>query len=162
MVLAIAVLLAGCATSALGPLVMDGQELHASLEIRRLNDASRLHVPRAVLRDIPYLSTDAHVVDVITGGASQGRLGGEGIRAALYAHYLGESELGFYGLEAASTADAERLEGSLRPIWAYSESLGRVRVHREGKVLVIVWHGGVSPSIWEAVNARILERLTAP
>lgn len=155
-------LLAGCAPSALGPLVVDGQELHASLATRKLNDASRLHVPRAVLRDIPYLSTDAEFVDVIASSASQGRLGGEGIRAALYAQYLGESEVGFYGLEAASTADADRLEGALRGIWAYGESLGRARVHREGKVLVVVWHGGVSPSCWEAVNTKVAERLTAP
>ena len=155
-------LLAGRAPSALGPLVLDGQELHASLVTRKLKDASRLHVPRAELRDIPYLSTDAEFVDVIAGGASQGRLGGEGIRAALYALYLGESEVGFYGLEAASTADADRLEGALREIWAYGESLGRARVHREDKVLVVAWHGGVSPSCWEAVNTRLVERLTAP
>jgi hypothetical protein len=155
-------LLAGCdAPSALDPLVVDGQELHASLVTRKLNDASRLQVPRVVLPVNPYLSTDAEFVDAIAHRASQGRLGGEGIRAALYALYLGESELGLYGLEAASTADADRLEGALRGIWAYSESLGRARVHREGKVLVVVWHGGVSPSCWEAVNAGVMERLRA-
>jgi hypothetical protein len=155
-------LLAGCAPSALGPLVVDGQELHASLVTRKLEDTSRLHVARAVLRDNPYLSTDAEFVDAIAHGASQGRLGGEGIRAALYALYFGESELGLYGLEVASTADADRLEGALRGIWAYNESLGRARVHREGKVLVVLWNDGVSPSCWEAVNAGVVERLTAP
>ena len=147
-------LLAGCAPSALRPLAVDGQHLHASLVTEKLEDD--------VLRDNPYLSTDAEFVTVIASGASQGRLGGEGIRAALYAHYLGESEIGFYGLEAASTADADRLEGAVRGIWAHNERLGRARVHRDGKVLVVVWHNGVSPSCWEAVNAGIVERLTAP
>jgi hypothetical protein len=155
-------LLAGCAPSALRPLVLEGQELHASLVTRNLDDVSRLHVPRAVLPDNPYLSTDAAFVDAIAHGASQGRLGGAGIRAALYALYLGESDLGLYGLEAASAADADRLEVALRGIWAYNDSVGRARVHREGKVLVVVWNGGVSPSCWEAVNAKVVERLTAP
>ena len=58
--------------------------------------------------------------------------------------------------------DADRLEGTLRGIWAYNDSLGRARVHREGKVLVVAWHNGVSPSCWEAVNAEVVERLAAP
>jgi pimeloyl-ACP methyl ester carboxylesterase len=153
--------LAGCPPSALSPLVVDGQELHASLATRPLEDTSRLHVAREVLRDNPYLSTDAEFVDAIARGASQGRLGGEGVRAALYALYLGESEVGLYGLEAASTAEADQLEGAVREIWAYTESLGRARVHREGDVLVVVWNAGVSPSCWEAVNAGVVERLTA-
>ena len=155
-------ILAGCASSALDPLVADGQELHASLVTRALKDAAKLHLA-PVLRDNPYLSTDAESVDVIARMASQGRLGGgEGVRAVLYALYLGESQLGLYGLEAASPADADRLEGVLRGIWAHNESLGRARVHREGKVLVVAWHDGVSLSCWEAVNARVVERLTAP
>jgi len=154
-------LLAGCAPSALRPLVVDGQELHASLVTRKLEDAAKLHLA-PVLRDNPYLSTDAEFVETLAQIASQGRLGGEGVRAALYALYLGESEVGLYGLEAASSADADRLEGPLRGIWAHNESLGRARVHREGKVLVVVWNNGVSPSCWEAVNAGVVERLTAP
>jgi hypothetical protein len=154
------ILLAGCAPSALSPLVVDGQELHASLVTRKLEDAAKLHlVP--VLRDNPYLSTDAEFVDTIARMASQGRVGGEGIRAALYALYLGESEVGLYGLEAASPADADRFEGVLRGIWALNGSLGRARVHREGRSLVVVWNNGVSPSCWEAVNAGVVERLTA-
>jgi hypothetical protein len=117
-------LLAGCAPSALAPLLVDGQELHASLATRKLNDVSRLHVPRAVIRDNPYLSTDVEFVDAIAHSASQGRLGGDGVRAALYALYLGESELGLYGLEGASIADTDRLEGALRRIWAHNERLG--------------------------------------
>ena len=123
-------LLAGCAPNPLGPLVVDGQELHASLVTRELEDAARLHVA-PVLRDNPYPSTDSRFVDVIARIASQGRAGGEGVRAALYAIYLGESEVGLYGLEAASPADAERLEGVLRGIWALNDSLGRARVHRK-------------------------------
>jgi hypothetical protein len=74
---------------------------------------------------------------------------------------LGEGELGLYGLEAASPADVERVESVLRGIWAHNESLDRTRVHREGKVLVVVWHNGVSSSCWEAVNAAVVKRMTA-
>jgi hypothetical protein len=155
-------LFSGCTPSALGPLVVDGQELHASLVTRKVEDAARLHLA-PVLRDNPYLSTDAEFVDVIAKMSSQGRLGGgEGVRSALYALYLGESDVGLYGLEAASPADADRLEGVLRAIWAHNKSLGRARVHRAGKVLVVAWNNGVSPSCWEAVNAGVVERLTAP
>jgi hypothetical protein len=141
--------------------VVDGPELHASLATRKLEDAATLRLA-PVLRDNPYLSTDAEFVDVMAQIASQGRLGGgEGVRAALYALYRGESDVGLYGLEAASPADADRIEGVLRKIWAHNESLERARVHREGKVLVVVWNNGVSPSCWEAVNARVVERLTA-
>ncbi|HEX7833741.1 MAG TPA: hypothetical protein VF787_29070 [Thermoanaerobaculia bacterium] len=75
-------LLAGCSPSALGPLVVDGEELHASLVTRKLEDAAKLQVA-PVLRDNPYLSTDAEFVDVIARIASQGRMGGAGVRAAL-------------------------------------------------------------------------------
>src|SRR5262245_49488525 len=68
-------LLAGCAPRALGPLVVDGQELHASLVTRKLEDAAKLHLA-PVLRDNPYLSTDAEFVDILAKIASQGRLGG--------------------------------------------------------------------------------------
>jgi hypothetical protein len=95
-------LLADCAPIALGPLVVDGQELHASLVTRKLKDAPKFHLAGGVLRDNPCLSTDADFVDIIARIASQDRLGGEEIRAALYALYLGESEVGVYGLEAAS------------------------------------------------------------
>ena len=153
-------LFAGCASSALGPLVVDGQDLHASLVTRKVEDAAKLHLTRALLRDNPYLSTDAEFVDLIARMASQGRLaGGEGIRAALYGLYLGENEVGLYGLEAASTADADRLEGVLRGIWSHNEGLGRARVHREDRVLVVAWNNGVSPTCWEAVNAEVVERL---
>ncbi len=153
---------AACGTSGLNPLVLDGHELHASLVTQQIDDVTRLHVPRAVLRDNPQLSTDAEFVEAIARSGSQGQLSGEGIRAALYALYRGESEVGFYGLETASTADANRLEGLLRGIWAKNASLDRARVHRRGKVLVVVWTDGVSTSCWEAVNAVVAERLVAP
>jgi len=155
-------LLSGCERSGLGPLVLDGPELHASLVTRRLEDAAKNQLA-PVLRDNPYLSTDAEFVDVIARYASQGRLsGGEGVRAALYALYLGEGkgQVGLYGLEAASPADADRLEGVLRAMNANAR-LGLARVHREGNVLVVAWQRGVSRSCWEAVNAGVVERLTA-
>jgi len=166
-------LLAGCAPSARGvraqhdigsalrPLVLEGPELHASLVTRKLEDAAVLALA-PVLRDNPQLSTDSVSVDVIAQIASQSRLGGgEGVRAALYALYLGETQVGLYGLEAASPAEADRIEGVLRAIWSHNERLGRTRVYREGQVLVVAWHDGVSPSCWEAVNARVVERMTA-
>jgi hypothetical protein len=117
--------------------------------------------PPAVLRNNPCLSTDAEFVAAIASGSSQGQLDAEGIRAALYAFYRGESDVGFYGLEAESTAEVDRREGAMREIWAYGEGLGRVRVHRADNVLVVVWHDGVSSSCWEAVNAEVAARLTA-
>jgi hypothetical protein len=157
----LALVLAACSPGKLTPLVVDGHELHASLVTRQLDDVSRLHVPRAVLRGNPQVSSDAAFVDAIAGAASQGQLGGEGVRAALYALYIGEKELGFYGLQAASTADADRLEGAVRGIWDYNVSADRAYVHRGGEVLLVVWHDGVSPACWEAVKARVAELLVA-
>ena len=56
---------------------------------------------------------------------------------------------------------ADRLEGLLRGIWAKNASLDRARVHRGGKVLVVVWNDAVL-ACWEAVNAVVAERLVAP
>ncbi len=123
-------LCAGCGTSGLQPLVLDGNELDASLVTQQIDEVPHLHVPRAVLHDNPQLSTDAEFVEAIARCGSQGQLGGEGIRAALYALYRGEDEVGFYGLEAASTAEADRRESLMRGIWAHNESLNRARVHR--------------------------------
>jgi len=155
-------LLTACAQTGLDPLVLDGPELHASLVTLQIDDVLRLHVPREVLRGNPQLSTDAEFVRVITRAGSQGRLSNEGVRTALYALYRAERELGFYGLEAASTADADRLEGLIRGIWAHNASLDRARVHRAGRVLLVVWTDGVSASCWEAVNAVVGKRLGAP
>jgi len=147
--------------SGLGSLVLEGHELHASLKTRQIDDSVR-HVPRALIPENPHVSTDAAFVAVIARNGSQGSLGREGIRSALYASYLGKKELGFYGLEAVSAADADRWEEALRKIWAHNERLGIAQVHRKGLVLVVVWTDGVSPECWEAVNAKVVERLVAP
>ena len=151
-------LLAACSTSGLSPLMLEGHELHPSLRTRQLDEPLR-HVPRDVLRANPQHSTDPDFVRAIAGGGSQGRLDRDGIRSALYALYLGERDLGFYGLEAESLAEADRWEGQLRKIWSHNVHLDRARVHRGGLVLVVVWTDGVSPEAWEAANALVVERL---
>jgi hypothetical protein len=152
-------LLTACSTTGLSKLDIEGRELHPSLMTRRLGDKPIRHVPRGVLRGNPQLSTDPEFIQAIASSGSQGKLGGEGIRSALYALYLGDREVGFYGLEAASAEDADRLEDALREIWSHNVSIERARVHRGGLVLVVVWTDGVSPEIWEAVNAGVVERL---
>ena len=147
--------------SGLGSLVLEGHELHASLKTRQMDDSVR-HVPRDLIPENPHVSTDAAFVAVIARNGSQGSLGREGIRSALYALYREKNELGFYGLEAVSAADADRWEKAIREIWANNGRLNRARVHRKGLVLVVVWTDGVSPECWEAVNASIVERLSAP
>jgi hypothetical protein len=147
--------------SGLGSLVLEGHELHASLKTRQIDDSVR-HVPRALIPENPHVSTDAAFVAVIARNGSQGSLGREGIRAALYALYRERNELGFYGLEAVSAAEADRWEEALRKIWAHNVRLGIAQVHRQGLVLVVVWTDGVSPECWKAVNASIVERLSAP
>tara|TARA_R110002072_G_scaffold217365_2_gene375037 strand:- start:71942 stop:72451 length:510 start_codon:yes stop_codon:yes gene_type:complete len=156
-------LLSGCATSGLDPLVLDGQELHASLVTRPLAELAELRVSLD-MRGNPYLATEVGFVEAIALRASQGGgLGREGIRAALYAVYVGENELlGIYGLEAASRADGNRVEQVLRRTWASAARSELARVHRAGEVLVVVWTGGVSPSCWETVNAAVVRRLNAP
>ena len=147
--------------SGLGSLVLEGYELHASLKTRQIDDSVR-HVPRALIPENPHVSTDAAFVAVIARNGSQGSLGREGIRSALYALYREKNELGFYGLEAVSAADADRWEEALRKIWAHNVRLGIAQVHRKGLVLVVVWTDGVSPECWKAVNASVVERLSAP
>jgi len=148
--------------SELAPLVLEGHELHDSLVTREYNESSLRHVPFAVIGANPYLSADADFVEAITSSCSHGKFDGRGVRFALYAHYRAEHDLGFYGLEAASEADADRLEEALRKIWAYGGRLGRARVHRGNLVLVVLWHDGVSLDCWEAVNSSIAARLVAP
>jgi len=107
--------------------------MHASLKTRQLDDSDRTrHVPRTLLPANPHHSTDADFVEAISRGASQGNLGSEGIRSALSALYLGQNELGFYGLEATSEEDANRREEAVRKIWSHMQKLGRAQVHREG------------------------------
>ena len=157
-------LLGSCATTrmperGLEPFVLQGHELHASLATRSL-DEPNLGVPTPV-RDNPQLSTDAEFIEAIAHSATQGGLGKEGIRAALYARYLGERGLGIYGLEAASAAHADRIEGALRSAWTYAARTDQARVHRGGEILVVVWADVGSPACWEAVNAVVAERLAA-
>jgi uncharacterized protein (TIGR03067 family) len=147
--------------SGLGSLVLEGHDLHTSLKTRQIDDSVR-HVPRALIPENPHVSTNAAFVAVIARNGSQGSLGREGIRSALYALYREKNELGFYGLEAVSAADADRWEEALRKIWAHNVRLGIAQVHRKGLVLVVVWTDGVSPECWEAVNAKVVERLVAP
>ena len=148
--------------SGLDSLVLQGHELHASLVARRL-DSFRDLPAGVVPPKNPQPSSDDKFVRAIAHGSSQGRLGAEGIRSALYARYAaGKKELGMYGLEAKSDADARRREKALREIWSYNARLDRARVHRKGLVLVVVWHTGVSAGCWEAVNAGIVRRLAVP
>jgi hypothetical protein len=108
----------------------------------------------------PQYSTDTDFVRSIARSGSQGKLNEEGIRSALYAVYLGHSELGFYGMEAVSEGDADRLENVIRKVWAHNKNINRAQVHRRGQTLVVVWTDGVPLEVWEAVNARVAERLT--
>src|SRR5688572_10214910 len=151
--------------SGLDSLVLEGHELHASLKTRHLDDSDRRHhVPRALLPGNPHVSTNAAFVAAIATCASQGSLGREGIRSALYALYLGKKELGLYGVEAEFAADADRWEGTMRKVLSHNVRLGMMRVHRQGLVLVVVWRdwpSEESPECWEAVNAKVVERLSA-
>ncbi len=143
----------------LDSLVLEGQELHASLVARPL-DSFRDLPPGVILPKNPQLSSDDKFVRAISRGSSQGRLSREGIQSALYARYAAaEKEIGIYGLEAMSDADAERREKSLQEVWAYNTRSDRVRVHRKGLVIVVVWHTGVTAECWEAANAVIAKRV---
>ncbi len=155
-------LTAACSTSGLSSLVLDGPELHSSLTTRNLKDKPPRHVSRSVVLTNPQHSTDTQFIRAIARSGSQGKLSDEGIRSALYAVYLGQSELGFYGMEAVSEEDAERLEKALRKIWAHNKSINLAQVHRSGLVLVVVWTDGVPSEVWDAVNAGVAERLKLP
>jgi uncharacterized protein (TIGR03067 family) len=147
--------------SGLGSLVLEGHELHASLRTREPDEPHR-HLNPGLPPGNPHLSTDAAFVEAIARGASQGRLGREGIRSVLSAFYVDEKDLGFYGLEAESVEEANRREDVLREVWAHNARMGIARVHRAGLVLLVVWTDGVSPECWETVNAKVVERLIAP
>jgi len=159
LVASLGLLFAACATSRLDALVLEGQELHSSLGTRNLELVSRLHVLRELLPGNPHLASDRAFVNAISRSGSQGGLTGDGVRTALYGLYKAEKELGIYGLEAASKVDADRIEEFVRGCWAHNASLERARVHRDGRVVVVVWHDGVSATCWEAANARIVARL---
>jgi hypothetical protein len=146
----------------LDALAVEGRELHASLRTPRLDSFRDLPTGVAPPRN-PQLSSDDKFVRGIARNSSQGTLGREEIRSALYARYCaGEKEVGIYALEAESDAAADRREEALRAIWAYNARRDLARVHRKGLVLVVVWHTGVSSECWDAVNAGIADRLVAP
>lgn len=153
------VFLAAFSADGLEPLVLDGHELHPSLTTPRIDDRPTRHVSRDVLLANPQLSSDEAFIRAIASSGSQGNLGGEGIVAALYALYVGEKDVGLYGLQAASTEDADRLERALREIWSHNVSIDRAQIHRAGRVLVIVWTDGLAPEAWEAVNEMVDKRL---
>lgn len=148
--------------AALRSLVLEGPELHESLHTRKI--ASIRDLPTGVKSPAnPHLSSENEFIQAVARGGSQGRLGGDGIRTALFARYsTGENELGFYGLETESEAVADEREEAIREIWAHNGRFGRSRVHRKGLVLLVVWHDNVSPECWESVNATLVEQLNAP
>ena len=150
------------AEAALTSLLLEGPELHESLRLRKISSIRDLPTGLVTPRN-PHLSTDDGFVQAVARGGSQGRLGRDGIRTALFARYsTGENELGMYGLEAESEADADEREEALREIWAHNGRHGRSRVHRKGLVLLVVWHDDVSPECWESVNATVVKKLNAP
>jgi len=75
--------LAASSPSGLGPLVLEGHELHSSLKTRQFDDHPVRHVPYAVLGANPYHSTDAEFVRAIVHSGSQGELGVERALSAL-------------------------------------------------------------------------------
>ena len=129
-----------------------------------------MNIPRAlpaglVLPKNPHRSTDAEFIEATARGGSQGNLGGGGMRSALYARYTaGKTEIGIYGLEAKTLADASKREEMLNKIWANNASLDRARVYRKELVLAVVWMwtDGETPESWNAVKEGVRERLNSP
>ena len=143
----------------LDSLVFEGYEAHPLLVTKPLSDRPVRHVRGDVVKSNPQLSSDAEFIRAIAASGSQGKLDGEGINSALYALYVAERETGLYGLEAASAADADSLEETLREVWSHNESIGRARVHRRGLILIVVWNDGVAREVWDAINASVTRRL---
>lgn len=145
--------------SGLSCIVLQGPELHDTLRTKDLGGAKDLPTGM-VSRENPHLSTESEFVKAVAVGGSQGRLGQVGMRAALFARYSTDShELGFYGLEALTQSAADDREKALREIWAHNASFGRSRVHRQGRILLVIWHDGVTPECWESVNAVVARKL---
>lgn len=108
----------------------------------------------------PNVSSDADFVETISRSSSQGRISRKGVRSALYAAFGDEDRsVLLRGLEATSDHDASRREAALRSIWRVNMHHGNIRVHRKGKLIVVVWHQGLSPESWEAVNVNVAKRL---
>lgn len=161
LIAALTMLLGGCASNGLDRLALQGPELHPALSTHLLDKDTTRHIPHDVLQHNPQYSTDPEFVNAVVRSGSQGNLTASGIRSALYALYDAQNNLGLYGLEAESAADADRIEQALRSIWADNVSLERARVYREDRLLVVVWTDGVATEVWDAVNTTVAERLLA-
>ena len=142
-------------SSGLSAISLSGHELYKHLITHPLT--SIRHLPENIdLQRNPSISLEPDFVRAVAGSSSQGRLQPDGIHAALYGFYKeGKVDLGIYGLEAKSPAAADKREKEIRKIWAYNAKVDRVRIHRNGLVLVVVWHDGVSDECWECVNDRL-------
>lgn len=144
----------------LGILVFEGAELHPELKTRVISKEQPIrHVPPHLVPQNPYISTGFSFVQAIARSGSQGRLDGTGIESALFALYVHEKELGFYGFEVKTIADADRLEAELREIWKHNISINRAKIYRKHKVLLVIWSDGVPVAVWESVNAKLKARI---
>ncbi len=152
--------LAAGSGSGLNQLLVDGPDLHSSLKTIQLENYPVRHLPSDQIPGNPHHSTDPGFVNAIARSSSQGRLDATGIESVLYALYLGEDEVGIYGLETADDAEADRREKLLRDIWKKNASLDRAQVHRAGRTLIVVWTDGVSPEAWSSVNAAVEQRIS--
>lgn len=140
-------------------LVIPGNELHESLDAKQLD--SIRHLPRDMrLPENPHQSADNEFVLAVSRASSQGRLNREGIATAFYGIYDdGQTDIGIYGLQAESERAADQREKSLREIWAHNGRFDRSRVHRQGCILVVIWHDGVAKDCWEAINSTVKAKL---
>ena len=144
-------------------MVLEGRELLPSLRTRQADEPVWHLRSGFVLPRNPCVSSvdfDAEFVEAISRSSSMGRIPREGVQSALYAAYGDkEKRVLLRGLEASSDLDATWREAALRAIWAVNERAGRVRIHRKRTLLVVVWHQGLSPESWEAVNASVAKRI---
>lgn len=147
---------AAATESELRSLVFSGKQLHPSLKIRPV-EKPLLHMRDGMkLAENPFISTDEEFVEVVSRSSSMGRIPRAGIQTALYAAYeAGEAVLLFRGLEAISALDADWREAALRKIWAHNMKFGRVQIHRQGLLVLVVWHKGLPEDCWKAVNAKL-------
>ncbi len=142
--------------SELGAIALSGPELYKHLKTHP--STSIRHLSKSInMRRNPSISLDSDFVTAVAGSSSQGRLKPGGIRAALYGYYKeGTVDLGIYGLEATSPAAADKREKEIRAIWAFNAKVDRVRIHRKGLILVVIWHDGVSDECWASVNESVV------
>jgi len=138
---------------------MQGKDLHPSLKTGDPSTGEVRDLSGPEIKYNPQLDSDPAFVEVVARSSTHGKHPARGLSSALYARYLGESEIGFYGLEASSKADADWWETTTRAIWAKNAGLGRARVHRAGLIVLVVWNDGTSEDIWEAVNGVVVQRM---